>query len=205
MVTFREFLHSTAEKGGLINTLFEERLFALVGILERIAVPLASEGIPYQLIGGMAVMVQVQRVDPSEVRLTKDVDIMIHRSDLEPVKQLAARHGFAFRHAAGLDMLLPHGETKAKNAIHLVFSGEKTNPAQPMPNPPLRPEHVSPHGVEIAVIPVADLVQMKLSSNRDIDRVHIRDLDSVGLITHEVERSLPAILRSRLQEIRGKE
>jgi hypothetical protein len=46
---------------------------------------------------------------------------------------------------------------------------------------------------------------MKLSNNRDIDRVHVRDLDSVGLVTPEVERALPEILRDRLQEIRSKE
>jgi hypothetical protein len=70
-LTFEQLLHTTAEKGGMVNTLFEERLFALVGVLERIAGPAGS--IPYELIGGMAVMVQVQRADPSEVRLTKDV------------------------------------------------------------------------------------------------------------------------------------
>jgi len=46
---------------------------------------------------------------------------------------------------------------------------------------------------------------MKLSDNRDIDRVHVRDLDSVGLITTEVENGLPSGLRARLQEIRSKE
>ncbi|MBI1897827.1 MAG: hypothetical protein HYZ57_08785 [Acidobacteria bacterium] len=205
MLTFEQFLHSTVEKGGLINTLFEERLFALVGILERIAGPLTLEKIPYQVIGGMAVMVQVQRVDPSEVRLTKDVDLMIYRSDLERVKEVAQRHGFTFRHAAGVDMLLPQAETKARNAVHLIFSGEKTSPAQAVPNPPLRPEQISVHGVEIAVIPVLDLVRMKLSNNRDIDRVHIRDLNSVGLITEHVEQALPPVLLSRLQDIRSRE
>ena len=203
MLTFEEYLRSTAEKGGLINTLFEERLFALVGILERIAAPLAAEQVPYEVIGGMAVMVQVQRVDPSEVRLTKDIDIMIRRSDLERVKQVAESNGFTFGHAAGLYTLLPHGEVKAKNAIHLVFSGERTAATQAVLNPPIRPEYVSVHETEVAVIPVADLLAMKLSNNRDIDRVHIRDLDSVGLITLQIENALPPILLSRLQEIRS--
>ena len=163
MLTFEQFLCTTAEKGRLINILFEEHFFAL------------------------------------------DVDIMIHRSDLARVKEVAGRHGFIFRHSAGPDMLLPHGETKAKNAIHLVFSGEKTAPAQALPNPPLRPQYISVHGMEIAVIPVLDLVRMKLSNNRDIDRVHIRDLDSVGLITPQIEQSLPPVLLSRLREIRSKE
>jgi len=61
------------------------------------------------------------------------------------------------------------------------------------------------HGVEVAVIPVVDLVRMKLSNNRDIDRVHIRDLDSTGLISAKIERGLPSLLRARLQEIRRQE
>jgi hypothetical protein len=203
VLTFEQFLRNTLEKGGSINILFEERLFALVGTLERIATPLAAGKIPYELIGGGAVMVQVNRVEPSAVRNTKDIDIMVYRPDLERIKEVAQRHGFTYRHAAGLDMLLPHGETQARNAVHLIFSGEKVRPNQAVENPPLRPEHLSIHGVEVAVIPVVDLVQMKLSSNRDIDRVHVRDLDSVGLITQDVEGALPPVLHARLQEIRS--
>ena len=205
MLTFEQFVHDTIRRGGTINTMFEERLFALVGTLGRIAVPLAAEKIPYELIGGGAVMVQVQRVEPSAVRNTKDLDIMIHRTDLERIKEVASAHGFTFRHVASVDMLLPPGETKALNAVHLIFSGEKVRNSQIVPNPPIRPEHVTVHGVEVAVIPVFDLVQMKLSNNRDIDRVHVRDLDSVGLITPAMEGLLPASLRERLDEIRSTE
>jgi hypothetical protein len=151
----------------------------------------------------MAVMVQVNRVEPSAVRNTKDIDIMVYRTDLDRIKEVAQLHGFTFRHAAGLDMLLPPGETKAGNAVHLVFSGEKTKANQTSINPPLRPEHISVHGIDVAVIPVLDLVSMKLSNNRDIDRVHVRDLDSVGLITPEIEHVLSSVLHARLQEIRG--
>ncbi len=52
------------------------------------------------------------------------------------------------------------------------------------------------------VLNVAALVRMKLTSNRDIDRVHVRDLLDVGLITAAVESSLPTSLRGRLAHIR---
>jgi hypothetical protein len=102
-------------------------------------------------------------------------------------------------------MLLPPGETKAANAVHLIFSGEKNNEKQTVPNPALHPEYLKVHGVEVAVISVGDLLKMKLVVNRDIDRVHVRDLDSVGLITQEIEKALPADLRWRLEEIRSKD
>jgi hypothetical protein len=189
MLQFEQFLRHTAERGGSINTLFEEHLFALVGTLERIARPLSGEKIPYELIGGGAVMVHVNRVDPSAVRLTKDLDIMVRRADLDRITALAPEQGF------------PFGGT----VVRLIFTGEKVKPNQTVPNPPLRPEHLSVHDVEVAVIPVADLIVMKLSNHRDIDRVHVRDLDSVGLVTAEVENALPPVLRFRLQEIRGNE
>ena len=183
--------------------MYEQQLFALVGTLERIATPLTTAKIPYELIGGGAVMVHVNRADSSAVRNTKDIDIMVHRADLDRIKEVAGQHGFTFRHVAGVDMLMPRGGTKARNAILLVFTGEKVRPAQVVPNPPLDPEHLSIHGVEVSVMSLPDLVQMKLSNNRDIDRVHVDDMDLVGLITPEVEGVLPALLYARLQEIRS--
>ena len=55
----------------------------------------------------------------------------------------------------------------------------------------------------ILLAPVADLVRMKLTSFRLKDKVHIQDLDGVGLITPEIEAQLPDILRHRLAEIRA--
>lgn len=190
MLTFQQFLQDTAAKGRTINTLFEERLFTLAGTLERIAAPLAAAKIPYEVIGGMAVMVQIDRVEPAAVRNSKDIDIMINRADLERTREIV--------------QIDSHTST-VLNPVHLVFSGEKTKANQAMPNPPLRPEHVSVHGVQVAVIPVMDLVAMKLANNRDIDRVHVRDLDSVGLVTPEIEKALPAPLHARLQGIRSSE
>jgi hypothetical protein len=136
--------------------------------------------------------------------LTRDVNIMIDRSDFERVKEAAPRHGFRYRHEAGLDMLLHGDEKKAIRGVNLLFSCEKVRPNQ-TPNPSLTPERITLYGKQVSVVPVADLVRMKLNSNRDKDRVHVRALDSVGLITPDVERVLPADLHSRLQHIRSTE
>ena len=90
------------------------------------------------------------------------------------------------------------------DGVHLHFSGEKVKPDQE-PNPPLAPERLTVYGKEVAVVPVSDLVRMKLNSYRDKDRVHVRGLDAAGLITPEVEKALPANLQSRLQHIRDTE
>jgi len=47
---------------------------------------------------------------------------------------------------------------------------------------------------------------MKLTSYRLKDRVHIQDMDAVGLITSEVIAGLlPEVLRARLREVRAAE
>ena len=52
---------------------------------------------------------------------------------------------------------------------------------------------------------MADLVRMKLTSFRLRDQVHIQDMDSVSLITPEIEDSLPEALRERLERVRASE
>jgi hypothetical protein len=204
MLTLEQFLRETATKGEAINLMFEERLYGLVEIVHKVADMFTTEGIPYEIIGGMAVASHIDRVDRDQVMLTRDVDIMIDRSDFELVKEAAPRHGFHYRHAAGLDMLLHGDEKKAIRGVHLLFSSEKVRPNQ-TPNPSLTPERITLYGKQVSIVPVADLVRMKLNSNRDKDRVHVRAMDAVGLITADVERALPAELHSRLQHIRTTE
>ena len=128
MLTFEQFLADAANRGEAVNTVFEERLFDLVGILHRISDTLAAELIPYEVIGGLAVLIHVEEANPEHSVLTRDVDIMVLRSDLERVKRNAAKHGFRFRHAAGVDMLIFGDAESTRNAVHLIFSGEKVRP-----------------------------------------------------------------------------
>ena len=204
MLSLEQFLRETATKGEAINLMFEERLYGLVEIVHKVADMFTAEGVPYEIIGGMAVAAHIDRVDRDQVMLTRDVDIMIDRSDFEMVKEAAPRHGFHYRHAAGLDMLLHGDEKKAIRGVHLLFSSEKVRPNQ-TPNPTLAPESITLYGKEVSIIPVVDLVRMKLNSYRDKDRVHVRAMDAVRLITLDVERMLPADLHSRLQHIRSTE
>ncbi len=177
----------------------------LLGVLQRISRPLENAAIPHELIGGLAVFVHVERANSEYGRTTKDVDLMIRRADLEQVVAVAEQHGFRFRHVAGVDMLC-YGETnKAKDAIHLLFSGEKVKASQIEPNPPLVPERVPIRGENVWIIPVADLVRMKLTTYRLVDRVHIKDMEEVGLITPQIERSLSPELLHRLEAIRAEE
>jgi hypothetical protein len=202
-VQFSEFLAEVAARKEAVNVVFEERLFSLVGMLQKIAEPLATANIPYEVVGGLAILIHVEEADPTQSMLTRDIDILIRRADLDRLISVAESHGFRFHHAAGLDMLL-YGD-KAVNAVHLLFSGEKVKSIQATPNPALAPERKTLKGEAVWVIKVADLVAMKLSANRDKDRVHIRALDAAGLITPEIERGLAESLRARLRQVRETE
>lgn len=103
---FEQFLLDAVNTGQAVNTLFEERLFLLVGILHKITDSLNAENIPHEVIGGLAVLIHVEEADPELTSLTRDVDLMVNRSDLDRIKLAAAKHGFRFRHAEGLDMLI---------------------------------------------------------------------------------------------------
>ena len=56
----------------------------------------------------------------------------------------------------------------------------------------------------LRLIPLADLVRMKLSSFRAIDEVHLKDLDQAGLIAPQIEAGLSPILADRLAQVRAR-
>lgn len=170
--------------------------------MRRIHGVLTAAGIPYRIIGGMAVFLHVSEREPEKARLTRDVDVSVNRNDLQKIAAAAEPAGFRYRHAAGLDMLVDASKPRAGSVIHLVFARERVRP-QDLEAIPFSEPVPTVEGILLA--PVADLVRMKLTSFRLIDKVHIQDLDGVGLITPEIEASLPEAMRERLKEVRATE
>src|SRR5579862_4810470 len=103
--------------------------------LRRAVSALEAEGVSYAVAGGNAVAAWVTRVDEAAVRNTQDVDILIRRSDFDAVKAALERVGFVFRHAASIDMFLDGPQGKARDAVHIIFAGEKVRPDEPVANP----------------------------------------------------------------------
>lgn len=177
-----------------------EQLFEKISRFHR---ALSEAGIPYRIIGGMAVFLHVSARDADNARLTRDVDVAIDRGQLAKIVAAAERHGFRHRHAVGIDMLVDAKEPKERSAIHLIFVRERVRPEYVESVPDFSTPALSSEGFLLA--PVADLVRMKLTSFRLKDRVHVQDMDSVGLITPEIEAGLSEILRARLAEVRATE
>jgi hypothetical protein len=175
----------------------------LTEVAERVCRALDAAGISYRIIGGLAVFFQVKAKDPVAARLTKDVDLAIDRRDLEQISQIVRPLGFEYRHVAGVDLLVDAKQPKARSAVHLVFIREKVRPDYLEPVPDFTSPPDTEEGFLISSVP--DLLRMKLTSLRLKDKVHIIDMDGVGLITPEIENALSEPLRHRLQQVRAEE
>jgi hypothetical protein len=166
--------------------------------LERAASALERAGIPYAVAGGNAVAAWVSRVEEAAVRNTRDVDLLIRRTDLPAVQNALEQEGFIYRHVAGVDMFLDGPQAKPRDAVHLVFAGEKVRPDYLLPAPEVTESEPT---IALRVLNLEALVRMKLTSFRDRDRMHLRDLLDIGLIDDSWRPRFPPELATRLNEL----
>jgi hypothetical protein len=172
--------------------------------LERAAAALNSADVPYAVIGGNAVAAWVSRVDSAAVRNTRDVDLLMRRCDMDAAREALQAAGFIHRRVASLgkgaamDVFLDGPDAKVRDAIRILWAGEKAVPDAVEASPELRQTE---DGGGFALIPLEDLVRMKLTSFRDKDRMHLRDLIGVELIDQSWTTRFPDNLAERLQRI----
>lgn len=164
--------------------------------LNRAVAALRNAGIDYAVIGGNAVAAWVSRIDRAAVRNTRDVDLLLRREDLEAAKAALESAGFVYRHVKSIDMFLDGPDAKARDAVHILFAGEKVRRDDLASSPTLdeTEEDESFH-----VVSLAALVRMKLVSYRDKDRTHLRDMIELGLVDDAWPAKYPGELGDRLQ------
>ena len=185
-----------------VNSFFEERvdqLFDLARLVEKV---FSSAGLEYRIVGGLAAYLYVEELEPDAGRLTKDIDIAVRREDLQKIAKAVEPFGLEYRHVARVDMLVQTGEPPARRAVRMVFTGEKVREDYPEPTPELGPYR---RIKGIRLIPLADLIRMKLTSFRAKDEAHLKDLDEAGLVTPDIEAGLSQILLERLAQVRARE
>jgi hypothetical protein len=166
--------------------------------LLRATAALQTAGVPYAVAGGNAVALWVSRVDESAVRNTQDVDILIDRAALPAAKSALEKAGFIYRHMAGMDVFLDGPNAKARDAVHLIFAGEKVRSDEPLANP-LVDEFEQAENFR--VLSLDALVRIKLTAYRDKDRVHLRDLIDIGLIDASWLTRVPSVLSDKLRKL----
>ncbi len=168
-----------------------ERLRKTVRILEE-------ANVPYAVVGGHAVRAWVAQVDEAAVRTTRDVDILIRPGDFPLLLEALTTAGFHHRQTAGLDMFVENPDDSARDAIHVVLSGQMVRQDDYEPNPDIEP---NTRADEFCTVTLEVLVRMKLNSFRRKDQVHLLDMISVGMLDETWLDRFPVPLRLRLKQL----
>lgn len=125
--------------------------------------------------------------------------MLVRRADLDRVTAVLAELGFRRQDLRSPVVSVDPAEPSRRAGVHLVCAGELIRPSH---------AHTAPDVAEVtralgpfAVLELAALVRMKLTSLRDIDRVHIADLLRVGLVSDPIRAALPEDLQARLAQV----
>jgi hypothetical protein len=166
--------------------------------LERACAALEAAGIEYAVVGGNAVAVWVGLVDRGAVRNTRDVDILLRRSELAAAEAALVASGFTPVRSFGVTMFLDGPDARPSESIHVLFAGEKVQEDYVLPTPDVT-EAERPTSFQVMAL--EPLVRMKLTSFRLKDRVHLLDLIGVGLVDESWLPRIPPELAGRLREL----
>jgi hypothetical protein len=140
--------------------------------LRRATAALESAGVPYAVVGGNAVAAWVATIDPAAVRNTQDGPTV----------------GFVRAEVPGVQMFLDGPSAGPRDAIHVLIAGEKIRPEYATFAPDVS-EAVKQD--TFRVITLEMLVRMRLTSYRDKDKTHVRDMLELGLIDSKRTTRLP--------------
>jgi len=167
--------------------------------LRTVTAALNDAGIRYAVIGGNAVAVWVAKVDPAATRTTVDVDLLVDRDDVDRITTALHAIGFERHDLRRMVLFVDPDEPSRRSGVHLVWSGQKVRPSYAHSAPRLDEAVFDPQGFWVLDLPA--LLRMKLTSFRDIDRVHVSDMLRNGLIHDDVRAGLPVDLRERLDSV----
>ena len=97
-----------------------------------------------------------------------------------------------------LDIFLDGENTSARDPVHIVPANERLRADHALPTPDVtEAERDGP----FKIVSLDGLVCMKLTSFRDKDRTHLRDLIDIGLIDSGWLERIPEVIRPRLVEL----
>jgi hypothetical protein len=174
------FLDALSACGGFFmgDSDVERTLFKLTALLE-------SEGLPYAIIGALALGEYGHR------RATVDVDLVMREEDLQRFKARHLGHGYAER-VAGTGKLT---DTQHRVHIDVLSTGRFPGDGRPKPIAFPDPAAAAVRGERFALLPRATFIELKLASGMSAPN-RLKDLaDVVELIRHA---ALPADVADEL-------
>jgi hypothetical protein len=191
----------TAHTVGMSWDILDRMERAVAKVRERLlraTAALNQAGVAYAVVGGNAVASWVATVDEGAVRNTRDIDLLVLRSDMPAITAALERAGFVRDELLDVVMFRDGPEGKPSEAVHLLFVGEKTRPDHLLAAPEIQTVN---DPANFPVIALESLVLMKLMSNHGEDHVHLRDMIGVRLIDRSWLTKLPPELAERLKQI----
>lgn len=168
-------------------------------LLKRTTQALDVAGVDYAVIGGNAVAAWVSTIDPDAVRTTKDVDLLVRRADLDRIAEALRPVGLEPAEMLGMTMFVRSENPSPKNAVHLIFANEPIRELDSVLAPDVA--DAAPIVAGFRVIPLQELVQMKLLAFRLRDQMHLVDMLSIGLIDGTWAEEVPLELQPRFRQV----
>jgi hypothetical protein len=164
--------------------------------MERLARKLDELGIPYAVIGAMALNEWGYR------RVTVDVDILVTAEGLSRLKGEALGRGYVERVPGGRGLR----DAVAGVDVDFVLTGEYPGDGQPKPVAFPDPEEVAVRGERVALLPLVKLIELKLASgisapHRLRDLADVLELIRILALPRETAESLDPSVRAKFDEL----
>lgn len=166
--------------------------------LNRAVRALNKASVDYAVIGGNAVGSWLTKARQGAGMQTKDVDILLRRNDIPQAEEALKTEGFVRRNISKFVMFLDGPDARARDAVHVVYAGEKYREDYPIPSPDV--SEVEELG-GARVLSLEALTRMKLAAFRSKDRAHLIELLKEGLIDESIAEKLPDNVKGRFQEV----
>lgn len=164
--------------------------------LVRLAALLDEQGIPYAVVGAMALNEWGYR------RVTVDIDVLLSRDGLARLKERVLGRGYVekFPGSRGLR------DTVTGVDVDVVLAGEFPGDGKPKPVAFPDPEDVAVRGERVALLPLAKLVELKLASgvsapHRLKDLADVLELVRAAGLPRELGRELDSSVRAKYDEL----
>lgn len=160
--------------------------------LEKLARLLDDEGIPYAIVGAMALNEYGYR------RVTTDVDVLLTREGLEALKARWLGRGYVEKFPGSKNLR----DVENGVSIDVVIAGDYPGDGKPKSVAFPDPSSIAVRGERVALVPLETLVELKLASGMSAPH-RLKDLADVLELIRAA--SLPRDLADRLDSsVRGK-
>jgi len=164
--------------------------------LERLARALDELGIPYAIVGALALNEWGYR------RVTVDIDVLLNAAGLQRIKVELLGRGYVekFPGSRGLR------DTQAGVDIDVLLAGEYPGDGRPKPVAFPDPATAAVRGRRVALLPLAKLIEMKLASglsapHRLKDLADVLELIRVLSLPRDTAETLDPSVRAKFDEL----